>query len=197
MSSTKSKAAAEAATATIEQSAAATTKGIDKTLVAMKEGMEKAAKGFETSQMKMKESVEKAMKTAEEMMSFSQGNLEAFMKASQIYASGFQDISKHIAASSKASRSGPTRALAVAVKSAWSFVRSPSTVRARELNPRLPVIYMSGYRPELMVHDCALQEGVNFFTKPFPIQKLAEAIRRTLDAAPGAGKPAGGAKPAT
>ena len=61
----------------------------------------------------------------------------------------------------------------------------------------LPVIYMSGYSPELLAHDCALQEGVNFFTKPFSIQKLAGAIRKTLDAAPGADKPAGGAKPAT
>jgi phasin family protein len=51
----------------------------------------------------MKEGVEKAMKTAEEMMSFSQGNMEALVKASQIYATGFQDISKHLAASSKAS----------------------------------------------------------------------------------------------
>jgi len=36
-------------------------------------------------------------------MSFGQGNIEALMKATQIYASGFQDISKHLAASSKAS----------------------------------------------------------------------------------------------
>jgi phasin family protein len=43
------------------------------------------------------------MKTAEELMVFSQGNMEALMKAGQIYASGFQDISKHFAASSKAS----------------------------------------------------------------------------------------------
>jgi phasin family protein len=103
MSSSKSKAAAEAAALTIEHTADAATKGFDKTLAAVKEGMEKAAKGLETSQMKMKESVEKAMKTAEEMVSFSQGNLEAFVKSSQIYATGFQDLSKHIAASSKAS----------------------------------------------------------------------------------------------
>jgi phasin family protein len=49
----------------------------------------------------MKESVEKAMKTAEEMVSFSQGNMEAFLKASQIFTTGMQDISKHLAASSK------------------------------------------------------------------------------------------------
>ncbi len=107
MSSTKAKAAAETAAATIEHAADtatdASSKGFDKTLLTMKEGMEKAAKGFETSQMKMKEGVEKAMKTAEEMMAFSQGNMEALVKASQIYAAGFQDISKNFAASSKAS----------------------------------------------------------------------------------------------
>jgi len=105
MSSTKSKAAAivESTAETIKESSEAATKGFDKTLHAMKEGMEKAAKGLESQQVKMKESVEKAMKTAEEMVAFSQGNLEAFMKATQIYATGMQDISKHLAASSKAS----------------------------------------------------------------------------------------------
>jgi phasin family protein len=103
MSSTKAKAAAESAAATIEHTTEETAKGFDKTLTAVKEGMEKAAKGLETSQLKLKEGVEKAMKTAEDMMAFSQGNMEALVKASQIYAAGFQDISKHIAASSKAS----------------------------------------------------------------------------------------------
>jgi phasin family protein len=102
MSSTKSKGGAEGTT-TIEHTADAASKGFDKTLVAMKEGMERATKGLETSQVKMKEQVEKAMKTAEEMLVFGQGNMEALMKASQIYASGFQDISKHVTASSKGS----------------------------------------------------------------------------------------------
>jgi phasin family protein len=100
MSSTKAKAAAETAAT---ETAAATTKTMDKTLDAVKEGMEKAAKGIETSQVKMKENVEKAMKTAEEALAFNQGNMEALVKASQIYAAGFQDLSKHIAAASKAS----------------------------------------------------------------------------------------------
>jgi len=103
MSSTKSKASAvvDSTAETIKETQTAAVKGFDKTLSSVKEGMEKAAKGFETSQVKMKESVEKAMKTAEEMVSFSQGNVEALMKASQIFATGLQDISKHVAASSK------------------------------------------------------------------------------------------------
>ncbi len=103
MSSTKAKAAAvvDSTAETIKETNEAAVKGFDKTLSTMKEGMEKAAKGFESSQVKMKESVEKAMKTAEEMVSFSQGNMEAFLKASQIFTTGMQDISKHLAASSK------------------------------------------------------------------------------------------------
>lgn len=114
MSSTKFKAAPEAAAAAIEAGAhtfaqkaettnEAATKGFDKTLTAMKEGMEKATKGLETSQVKLKEGVEKMMKTAEDMMAFSQGNMEAMLRATQIYASGVQDLSKHIATSGKAS----------------------------------------------------------------------------------------------
>lgn len=102
MSTTKSKAAATI-DHSIDHPAEAATKGFDKTLSAMKEGMEKAAKGLESSQIKMKEGVEKAMKKAEEVLSFSQGNMEAIVKASQIYATGMQDITKHFAASSKAS----------------------------------------------------------------------------------------------
>ncbi len=102
MSSTKTKAGAEAATAS-DNITSDTVKGFDKSLQAVREGIEKATKGLETSQLKIKESVEKAVKTSEEMFTFSQGNLEAFIKASQIYAAGFQDISKQFAASSKAS----------------------------------------------------------------------------------------------
>ena len=98
MSSAKTKSAT-----IVEHSTATATKGFDTTLQAMKEGVEKATKGLATSQLKLKEGVEKAMKTSEELLAFSQGNMEAFMKASQIYAAGFQDISKHLAASSKAS----------------------------------------------------------------------------------------------
>lgn len=105
MSATKAKtaAAAESAASTIETAADVSVKSFEKSLAAVREGIEKATKGLETSQAKLKEGVEKAVKTSEELLAFSQGNLEAFVKASQIYASGFQDISKHVAASSKAS----------------------------------------------------------------------------------------------
>lgn len=99
MSITKPKAAASEA---IETTAAATAKGFETTLAAVKEGIVKATKGFESSQVKLKESVEKAMKSSEELLAFSQANLEAFMKASKIFAEGLQGISKDVAASNKA-----------------------------------------------------------------------------------------------
>jgi len=62
-----------------------------------------AAAGFEQAQVQMKEGVQRAMKTAEQVAHFSQGNVEAFVKSSQILASGWQDLSKLVAANAKAS----------------------------------------------------------------------------------------------
>ncbi len=110
MSATKTKAAAAAVTeatteasAKIEAVAEASAKNFEKSIAAVREGIEKATKGLETSQAKLKEGVEKAVKTSEEVLAFSKGNVEALIKATQIYSTGIQDISKHFAASSKAS----------------------------------------------------------------------------------------------
>jgi phasin family protein len=104
MSSSKVKATSDNGT-TIEHTTETetTAKGFDKTLEAMKENIAKATKGLETSQLRFKEGVEKAVKTSEEILAFSQGNLEAVLKASQIYTSGVQEISKQMAASGKTS----------------------------------------------------------------------------------------------
>jgi CheY-like chemotaxis protein len=48
-------------------------------------------------------------------------------------------------------------------------------------NPRLKVIYMSGYSAEVAGRDFPLKEGVNFLTKPFQAPKLAQTIRDSLD----------------
>ena len=48
-------------------------------------------------------------------------------------------------------------------------------------NPKLKVIYMSGYSADVMGRDFPLPEEVNFLTKPFPAHKLAQTIRETLD----------------
>jgi PAS domain S-box-containing protein len=48
-------------------------------------------------------------------------------------------------------------------------------------NPRLKVVYTSGYSPEIAAGDFPLEEGVNFLAKPFEPGKLAQTIRNRLD----------------
>jgi PAS domain S-box-containing protein len=48
-------------------------------------------------------------------------------------------------------------------------------------NPKLKVIYASGYNAEITSKDFPLEEGVNFLTKPFQAQKLAQTVRNCLD----------------
>jgi phasin family protein len=79
------------------------TQGIDQTVAALKDGMAQAAVGFEKTQARVKEGMEKAMKSAEDFVAFNQGNLEAVMKAGQIWATGMQDLSKHVAATAQGS----------------------------------------------------------------------------------------------
>lgn len=81
----------------------ATNNGIEATMSNLKEGVAKATAGFEVTQAKVKEGVEKAMKTAEKLVAFNQGNMEAMVKSGQIWATGMQDLSKHIAAATQAS----------------------------------------------------------------------------------------------
>jgi PAS domain S-box-containing protein len=48
-------------------------------------------------------------------------------------------------------------------------------------NPKLKVIYASGYSGEIAGKDFPLEEGVNFLAKPFQTQKLAQTVRNCLD----------------
>jgi PAS domain S-box-containing protein len=48
-------------------------------------------------------------------------------------------------------------------------------------NPKLKVVYMSGYSTDIVGKDFPLHEGVNFITKPFQAQKLAQILRERLD----------------
>jgi PAS domain S-box-containing protein len=49
-------------------------------------------------------------------------------------------------------------------------------------NPRLKVIYTSGYSPGMAGKDLSLIEGRNFLPKPYSIGKLAQFVRECLDA---------------
>jgi len=53
--------------------------------------------------------------------------------------------------------------------------------RILQENPKLKVIYMSGYSAEVVGKDFPLKEGVNFLTKPFQASNLAQTIRSCLD----------------
>jgi phasin family protein len=61
-------------------------------------GQEQAQADFGTMQSKVKVQMDKAIKTVEELVAFGQGNFEAFVRASQIWSSGVQDLSKQVAA---------------------------------------------------------------------------------------------------
>jgi PAS domain S-box-containing protein len=50
-----------------------------------------------------------------------------------------------------------------------------------EKDPRLKVVYVSGYSASIAGKALPLEEGVNFLTKPFETHKLAQLVRKTLD----------------
>ena len=63
----------------------------------------------------------------------------------------------------------------------------PGTMSGKELaalllkeNPKLKVIYASGYSGEVAGDDLVLEEGVNFLSKPFRAHQLAQVIRNNL-----------------
>jgi len=48
-------------------------------------------------------------------------------------------------------------------------------------NPKLKVIYTTGYSPDLMGKDFVIKEGVNFLQKPYPPQNLVQTVRNGLE----------------
>ncbi|MGA2030030.1 MAG: ATP-binding protein, partial [Verrucomicrobiota bacterium] len=65
----------------------------------------------------------------------------------------------------------------------------PGGINGKELgeqllkeNPKLKVIYASGYSADITGKDVLLKEGVNFLVKPYQVQKLAQVVRNCLDA---------------
>ncbi len=50
-----------------------------------------------------------------------------------------------------------------------------------EADPRLKVIYTSGYSRDIAGTNFTLQDGVNFLSKPFQAAKLAQTVRNCLD----------------
>jgi CheY-like chemotaxis protein len=48
-------------------------------------------------------------------------------------------------------------------------------------NPKLKVVFTSGYSPGMAGKDISLMEGRNFLPKPYSIGKLAQFVRQVLD----------------
>jgi two-component system cell cycle sensor histidine kinase/response regulator CckA len=53
--------------------------------------------------------------------------------------------------------------------------------RLRERRPKLPVIFTSGYSPEIAGRELTLKPGQNFIPKPSRPQELLETVRHCLD----------------
>jgi len=47
-------------------------------------------------------------------------------------------------------------------------------------NPKLKVIYTTGYSADLLGNDFVLKEGLNFLQKPYPPHKLVQTVRNGL-----------------
>ena len=77
-------------------------RSFDKTVEGLKESAATATASLEQAQAQLNQGYDRAVKTAEQLAKFHQGNLEAMIKASQIFATGLQDISKHVAENAKA-----------------------------------------------------------------------------------------------
>ena len=52
--------------------------------------------------------------------------------------------------------------------------------RIQELRPELPVLYMSGYTEEAIIHDGRIDAGIHFISKPFRRQDIAVKLREVL-----------------
>jgi CheY-like chemotaxis protein len=52
---------------------------------------------------------------------------------------------------------------------------------AKRLQPRLKVLFTTGFAPDVIVHDGLLDAGINLLAKPFTIEQLARLVRDVLD----------------
>jgi CheY-like chemotaxis protein len=50
-----------------------------------------------------------------------------------------------------------------------------------QLRPGLPVLFMSGYSEDALIHNGRLGPGVRLLEKPFSTNDLANAVRKALD----------------
>jgi CheY-like chemotaxis protein len=53
--------------------------------------------------------------------------------------------------------------------------------RLQSRDPRMKVLYMSGYSNDVVLDRGVLQAGVGYMAKPFSPDELADKVRRALD----------------
>jgi FixJ family two-component response regulator len=53
--------------------------------------------------------------------------------------------------------------------------------RIAPLQPKMKVLYMSGYTDDAIIHYGVLEEGMPFLQKPFSPEALARKVRVVLD----------------
>ncbi len=54
----------------------------------------------------------------------------------------------------------------------------------KDRNPDLPILYMSGYTENAIIHQRRLEKGIHLLQKPFRRKDIAQAVRRILDGPP-------------
>jgi FixJ family two-component response regulator len=55
--------------------------------------------------------------------------------------------------------------------------------KLHERRPELPILFMSGYTRDAMIHSATLRAGESFIEKPFAPGVLTQKVRDALDAA--------------
>ena len=53
--------------------------------------------------------------------------------------------------------------------------------RLHEIQPHLPVLFMSGYTDDAVVRHGVLESETNFIQKPFTYTALTAAVRKAID----------------
>jgi phasin family protein len=137
-------------------------KTFDRTVEGLKQTAATATAGLEQAQANVKQGYNSAMKTAEQFAQFHQGNVEALVKSSQIWVTGMQDLTKHVATNAQA-----------ALEEGVSTFRALTTVKSLKEAIDLQTSYAKSSMEKAMAESSKLTETS---------LKLAEQVSAPLTA---------------